>query len=167
MKNIELQFSVLIHNEARTFDINLPYEDGLVFGGQFCPYDLRPRNVTERPFHWYRAEDFVAMCDNQLRIVSHTTMSKPLTCALSEAVIQTVRETIHGLGYITFGKLIFELDCMSVIQHSFCEKQDVIKIKNGYHSLAMYLIDCFPRQCVYGNPSTVIKGSPIYTELKF
>lgn len=167
MKNLEFQFSVLIHNEARTFDINLPYEDGLVYGGRFCPYDLHPQNVTERPFHWYRAEDFVAMCDNQLCIASHTTLSKPLTCELSEAAIQAVRETIDRLGHITFSRLIFELDCMSVIQHSFCEKQDEIKIKQDYHSLAMYLIDCFPKKCIYGNPPAAIKGSPIYAELTF
>lgn len=167
MKNIEFQFSVLIHNEAKTFEISLPYEDGLVYGGQFCPYDLRTQNVTERPFHWYRAEDFVTMCDNQLRIASRTSMSRPLTFASSDAVIQAVRETIERLGYITFNRLISELDCMSVIQSSFCKEQDVIEIKKNYHSLAMYLIDCFPRQCVYGNPPNAIKESPIYAELKF
>lgn len=167
MKNIEFQFSVLIHNEAKTIEINLPYEDGLVYGGQFCPYVLHPQTATEKPFHWYRAEDFVAMCDNQLRIMSDTPTpsSKYLTDALSETVIQAVCETIDKHGYITLGRLIAELDCLSEIQNSLGKRQS--EIEKIYHNLAMYLIDCFPKQCVYGNPPTAIRESPIYTELEF
>lgn len=165
MKNIEFQFSVVIHNEAKTFEINLPYEDGLVYGGQFCPYDLHPQTATEKPFHWYRAEDFVAICDNQLRITSDTLTSKHLTDALSETVIQVVRETIDKHGYITLGRLIAELDCLCEIQNSLGKRQS--EIEKNYHNLAMYLIDCFPKQCVYGNPPTAIKGSPIFTKFEF
>ena len=167
MKNIEFQFSVLIHDKATTLEINMPYEGGLVYGGQSCPYNLRSQNVTERPFHWYRAEEFVTMCDNQLHIVSHTSMSKHLTGALSDAVIQAVHKTIERLGYITFNRLISELDCFSLIRNSLCDEQDIVTIMNEYHYLSMYLIDCFPKQCIYGNPPMAIKESPIYTELKF
>lgn len=165
MRNIEFQFSVLIHNEVKTIEINLPYEDGLVYGGRFCPYDFHPQTATEKPFHWYRVEDFVALCDNQLRITSDTSTSKHLTEAVTETVIQVVRETIDKNGYITLAKLISELDCLSVIQNSLGKQQS--EIEKHYHNLAMYLIDCFPKQCVYGNPPTAIKGSPIYTKLEF
>jgi hypothetical protein len=165
MKNIEFQFSVLSQGTPKSIEINLPFEDGLVYGGQFCPYDLPTQTVAERPFHWYRAEYFVAVCDYQLRLASQLADSKSMIVRTSNAAIQAVRETIEKLGSITFNRLISELDCFSAILYSLSKERDAIKVKNHYHCLAMYLIDCFPTLCVYGNPPKAIKESNMYTLL--
>jgi hypothetical protein len=167
MKNIKFQFSVLSQGVPKLLEINLPFEDGLVYGGQYCPYDLHAHTITERPFHWYRAEYFVAVCDNQLQLASQLAISKSVIAKPSDGVIQAVKKTIEKLGNITFNRLIFELDCFSAIQYSFSEERDAIKVKNDYHCLAMYLIDCFPMRCVYGYPPKAIKESDIYAQLDF
>lgn len=165
MKNIEFQFSVIIQGEPKTININLPFEDGLVYGGMFCPYRLTPHTVTEKPFHWYRAEDFMAICDTQINLASQIPISTHVADIPSQCIILAIKNVIKKLGIITFSRLISELDCFSAIQYSLYDERDPLKVKKYYHSLAMYLIDCFPKQCVYGNPPIAIKESRIYQDM--
>lgn len=164
MKNIELQFSVLLSNGTKTFDLSVPFDNGLVYGGELCPFQL-PQEPNERPLHWYRAEEFVAICDNQVGILPK--IEKGINSChnlLAHGLMAVVKSRIDNAGFITLNRLISELDCYSLLK--FSDSQcDTETIKNEYDSVLLYLIDSIPMKIIYGNPAKIITPCRLFSWL--
>lgn len=155
MKTIELQFSVSLSDGTKTFDLCVPFDNGLVYGGKFCPFQLQ-QEQNERPFHWYRAEEFVAICDNQVRILPKIESAVlPQHNLLAHGVMEVVKNRIDNTGFITLNGLLSELDCFSLLKFSDSQCDSEI-IKSEYGSAMRYIIDCLPMKIIYGNPAEYI-----------
>lgn len=164
MKAIELQFSVSLLNGIKTFDLSLPFDNGLVYGGEFCPYHFQ-QEPNERPLHWYRAEEFVAICDNQVGIlpqIERTATSQHNL--LANVVMEVVRNRINNIGFITLNGLLSELDCYSLLRIAE-SNHDSKTIQSEYDSVLRCLIEYLPMKIVSGNPAESINPGSLFSWL--
>lgn len=156
MKTIEFQFSVSLSLGTKTFDLCVPFDNGLVYGGELCPFYFS-QEPSERPFHWYRAEEFVAICDNQVSILPKVE-KKINSChnLLAYGVMEAVKNRIDKAGFITLNHLVSELDCFSLLIFSDALR-DAETIKREYGTVMRYLIDCYPMKILYENPKVHVE----------
>ncbi|MDE5773336.1 MAG: hypothetical protein K2H86_02610 [Muribaculaceae bacterium] len=143
MESLKLNFDATILGNPRTFNVEVPYQNGIVATSEFCPTKLLSGTVDlMAAIRGESLDDFMADCRRQLLAMSKITEAEnELDCHIG-GLMAVVMDHLSRNKNIVFGDLLIYLDCFSLLLKAAGFDSD--EIRNIYPRVTRTIVELYP-----------------------
>lgn len=143
MESLKLNFDAIIHNEPKTFVVEVPYQDGVVVTSKYCPTSFLSGSVDlMAAIRGETLDKFMADCRRQLVAIAKITEADTELDLHIGGLMAAVMDHLSRAKRISFGELLIYVDCFShLLEAAGFEEREIREI---YPRVTRTILELYP-----------------------